>query len=199
MNSGCKPSRRDRSLDKNEDIKSSSQTSEFGGSSASISRQQPRDETYDTHSSLLIEGITKSPDGLLRKCLSGFHKSGLWDCLPTPSFISTTVSTSQPGASAFPSFPSDSSQLHKLMKEEHLATRPFFVFVTVSQLNLDHSVLAPCASALDGSVPHVPMNATWICDQKGVLFSVFEKFVCSQAFVSGEDKCASVFLHQFWV
>lgn len=70
----------------------------------------------------------------------------------------------------FPIRPSDGSQLHKPMKEEHLATRPIFVFVTVSQLNLDHSVLALCVSALDGSVPYVPMNATWICVQKGVCF-----------------------------
>ena len=104
------------------------------------------------------------------------------------------VCTSQPGASALPSFPSDSSQLHKPMKENHLATRPFFVFVTVSQLNLDHSVLALCVSALDGSVPYVPVNVTWICVQKGVCFFIFGKMCL--CFLSGKDKCASCF--NFW-
>lgn len=102
--------------------------------------------------------------------LALYYKHGLEDSLPTSIFITSLVSTSQPGASAFPSFPVDGSQLHKLMKEAYLATRPFFVFVTVSQLNLNHSVLALCASALDGSGPYVPINATWMCVQKGVCF-----------------------------
>lgn len=45
-----------------------------------------------------------------------------------------------------------------------------FVFVTVRQLNLDHSLLALCMNALDGSVPHELMNASWIHVQKGNCF-----------------------------
>lgn len=55
--------------------------------------------------------------------------------------------------------------MHEWKKEVHLAMRTFlffFSFVTVSQLNLDHSVLALCVSTLDGSVPYAPFNGTWI-------------------------------------
>lgn len=113
--------------------------------------------------SFLCRKWPKSTYSLCGSSSPSFVNMTLW--LSTETFIISLVVTSQPGASTFPSFLSDSSQLHKPMKEEHLATRTFFVFVTVSQLNLNHSVLALSASALDGSVPYVPMNAAWICVQ----------------------------------
>lgn len=65
-------------------------------------------------------------------------------------------------------------------KEEHLVPRPFsfLVFVTVRQLNLDQSALAPGASAVDGSVPYALMNATWKSFQKGACY-LFVKNVFS--------------------
>ncbi len=66
---------------------------------------------------------------------------------PSTPFIIFLVSTSQPGASISPSFAADGSQLYKPIKEEHLATRRFFVFVTASQLNSGHSALPLCECA----------------------------------------------------
>lgn len=87
--------------------------------------------------------------------------------------------------------------MHEWKKEVHLAMRTFlffFSFVTVSQLNLDHSVLALCVSTLDGSVPYAPFNGTWI----HVQFFFFFFFCLWLCLVSGKDRCESVFLHKFW-
>lgn len=103
-----------------------------------------------------------------------FCKHGLKDYLLMATLITSLVSTSQSGDSVFPLYPSDSSQLHKLMKEEHLATRPFIVFVTVSQLNLDHSVRV---HLMDQSLMYAWMQLGYVFKKEVVFY--FWKICCA--------------------